>query len=213
MIRKVQETWIWLRKIDESTIKSMYKTLSNDDSEPIPETVKTILVKLTDGSDKTEVDDTIMSSYKERKGKKQINIIIKIYANTTSSTGKFDIFWDAMHKILNDGSVPHERRHGTTVYKSDNIISIRHVREDTMKLLGDKGALPNIPSEEWIRLQFTPTNPRANVSSRFTQRFNMKMCLQTRLTRKYHPDQKYGCVLFKYFKAFCVLHREHTNLF
>ena len=119
-----------------------------------------------------------------------------------------------MHKIINDDSVPHERRHGTTLYKTKNIVSIRQIREDTVKLLAKNGEnYTDIPSDEWIRLQFTPTNPTATVSSKFTKRFNIKMEIQTRLTRKYQPDQKYGCVLFKYFKSFRVLHREHVNFF
>lgn len=39
------------------------------------------------------------------------------------------------------------------------------------------------------------------------------MGLQTRLIRKYHLDQKYGCVLFHYFKEFSVVFRRFISLY
>ena len=72
--------------------------------------------------------------------------------------------------------------------------------------------MPNIPCEEWIRLQFTPSNIWRYRNKNFTMRFDIKMRLQKRLCRKSHPDQKYGCVLFNYFKEYSIKHRDDVCL-
>ena len=63
---------MWYKKMDVSIIKAMYKAFSTDDSTPKDEIVKTILSRMTDGSDAEVLKDTIMSSYKERTGKSKL---------------------------------------------------------------------------------------------------------------------------------------------
>ena len=98
-------------------------------------------------------------------------------------------------------TVPHERRHGSAVYRAPACQSLIQLRETTIKYLNDNNIKDfDIPSDEWIRLQFTPSNCWTERSKKFTKRFNVKMGIQTRLTRKHHPDQKYGVFFFNYFK-------------
>ena len=119
--------------------------------------------------------------------------------------GKFDLFWSKMKEVLDDNSVPHDRRHGLTLYRSPGSGSINQRRNHTVELLHKEGQVNfQIPSEEWTRLQFTPANIWSNTAIKYTLRFNIHYGLQTRLTRKHHPNHKYGTVLLIYFKEFSV---------
>ena len=79
-----------------------------------------------------------------------------------------------------------------------------------MKL--ENKSIENIPSEEWLRLQFQPSNKWALTSQKYTHKFSATFVLQTRLIRKYHPDHKFGSVLFIYYKEFCIKYRDHIML-
>ena len=112
--------------------------------------------------------------------------------------------------------IPDERRHGTTLHRAPTFVLIAHLLRkgiERLKKLYTMENIPAIPCLEWLRVQFTPQNPWCKVAYIFTSRFNMKMGLQTRLLRKSHPDQKYGTILFHYFKAFSVMFREESIMF
>lgn len=127
--------------------------------------------------------------------------------------GKFDLFWSKMKEVLDDNSVPHDRRHGLTLYRSPGSGSINQIRNHTVELLHKEGQVDfQIPSEEWTRLQFTPANIWSNTAIKYTLRFDIQWGLQTRLSRKHHPDHKYGTVLFIYFKEFAVKFRVYISL-
>ena len=64
-------------------------------------------------------------------------------------------------------------------------ISIRDLRETITKQLEAKYGFPlplniRLPCEEWIRLQFWPTNPTAAAAMHYTGRFNIKYQVQAR---------------------------------
>lgn len=67
-----------------------------------------------------------------------------------------------------------------------------------------------VPSAEWIRLQFWPSNPYANVAVRHTGRFNLKFKVQSRLLRATHEDCHYVAALYKYEKTMAILLRDHS---
>ena len=56
---------------------------------------------------------------------------------------------------------------------------------------------PELPSNEWIRLQFAPQNPYASTALRHTE---IKFAVQRWQLRKEHPDSKYIMILVKYVK-------------
>ena len=119
-----------------------------------------------------------------------------------------------MQVVLDDNVIPHERRHGSMLYKSPGSGSIAQIRTTVIELLHKEGEVDvQIPSEEWTRLQFTPANMWCNTAIKYSLRFDIHYGLQTRLTRKHHPDHKYGTVLFIYFKEFAVKFRIHISLF
>lgn len=116
---------------------------------------------------------------------------------------KFTKFWEALQSLLDDhAAVSEERRQSTVSCISPLCVSLRDLIEQVKAKL--RTTFPDddvlIPSYEWIRLQFTPRNPRAKVAANFTSRFNVKFAIQKRLLRKSHPDQHYGAKVVCYFK-------------
>ena len=67
-------------------------------------------------------------------------------------------------------------------------------------------------SEEWIRLQFCPSNPFANSALRHTGRMNIKYAVQARQLRKDHPDSHYVNTLLQYAKNFTVKNRSVAQM-
>jgi len=57
-----------------------------------------------------------------------------------------------------------------------------------------------IPSNEWVRLQFSPKLANSNRALSHTGKFQMRHKVQLRSMRKAHPDSHYTAALFKYFR-------------
>jgi hypothetical protein len=94
-------------------------------------------------------------------------------------------------------------------------ISIRDLREIIINRLEAKYSVPlppnvNIPSNEWIRLQFWPTNPTSIRAMHYTGRFNIKYQIQARQLRKNHPDAHYCACLFHYLREFAIVYRDYV---
>ena len=94
-------------------------------------------------------------------------------------------------------------------------ISIRDLREIIINRLEVKHSIPlpsniNIPSNEWIRLQFWPTNPISARAMHYTGQFNIKYQIQARQLRKDHPDAHYCACLFHYLREFAILYHEYV---
>ena len=68
-----------------------------------------------------------------------------------------------------------------------------------------------VPSVEWLRLQFWPRNPYSTAALRHTGRINLKFGVQIRQLRHKHVDSKYVSVLLQYLKDFCVQERDIVN--
>ena len=88
-------------------------------------------------------------------------------------------------------------------------LSVRDLHEiiiERLKILHND-PLPftiHIPSEEWIRLQFCPTNATTTQSIHHTGQFNVKFKVQSRLLQKNSDDAHYCAALFRYFREFCI---------
>jgi hypothetical protein len=96
-------------------------------------------------------------------------------------------------------------------------LSVRDLREIIVERLNiiHNNSLPStiyIPSEEWIRLQFCPTNATITRSIHHTGRFNVKFKVQSRLLRKNSDDEHYCAALFRYLREFCIKYHQWTCL-
>ena len=110
------------------------------------------------------------------------------------------MFWEELSKFLEEiNPAVDDRRHGETLHMPI-AVSIRHLREVIIERLMQRfpGQEKNIPSEEWIRLQFWPKNPFSCSALRHTGRFGVKFSVQIRQLRKDHPDAKYCSVILKH---------------
>ena len=69
-------------------------------------------------------------------------------------------------------------------------ISVHHLQELIKKRLEETFPVstPAIPSQEWICLQFSPSNPFTEKALRNTGCFSVKFGIQIRQLRKDHPD-------------------------
>ena len=70
----------------------------------------------------------------------------------------------------------------------------------------------HIPSDEWVRLQFCPTNATTTRSMHNTGKFNIKFKVQGRLLRKNSDDAHYCAALFRYLREFCIQYNQWTCL-
>ena len=97
---------------------------------------------------------------------KNPDIICDLRANNGFQGTIFDDFWDAMQEYFNDVlPAVHERRTRQIMYMPI-AISVRDLREAVIEILKEKNNQEtfekiNIPSIEWIRLQFQPKNQYA----------------------------------------------------
>lgn len=121
----------------------------------------------------------------------------------------FQLFWDELAKYFDEyEAAVHERRHGSTLYLPA-AISV----EDLRTMISER--LPQdtpIPSNEWIRLQFCPSNPYAISALRYTGKFNMKFQVQRRQLRGSHVDAKYGTYQYRLLKCFALTNKANTTL-
>ena len=90
-------------------------------------------------------------------------------------------------------------------------ISVRHLHELIKKRLEEKFLVstPAIPSQEWICLQISPSNPFSEIALRYTGRFNVKFGIQIRQLRKDYPDSHYVSALLRYVKDFSIEYRNN----
>ena len=126
--------------------------------------------------------------------------------NGRPGSTKFDAFWDEVNKFVLENAAVQERRHGDCLY-----LPVAMSVDDLRNMV--VGRLPEgipIPSAEWIRLQFWPSNPYANVAVRYTGRFNLKFKVQSRLLRATHEDCHYVAALYKYEKHMAIMLRDHS---
>ena len=108
-------------------------------------------------------------------------------------------FFTVCEQVIHDWVAEDDRRHG--VAHLSKFISIRDLHEEV------KGrCAPDVlvPSQEWLRLQFLPTNPSAASAIHYTGRLQVKFAVQSRVLRRDHEDNHYAAAVFKYLRAMAV---------
>ena len=95
-------------------------------------------------------------------------------------------------------------RHGTT---SDTPIawSVPQLIKDVVQHAASSTPLTEItadeiPSEEWVRLSFSPSNPWIKTSAAYTCRFDLHFKVLSRGATTDHPDGAYAARILKYWK-------------
>lgn len=178
-------------KIPKMVLRSIFRELSGDCSS-------------SETSDQHAIDERV-AEFLVTSDDPSILLDMRVLNGKPGST-KFDVFWDEVDKVVVENAAVHERRHGECLYLPI-AMSIEDLRTTVLSRLPE--GTP-IPSAEWIRLQFWPSNPYASIAVRYTGRFNLKFKVQSRLLRSSHEDCHYVAALYKYQKSMAVMLREHS---
>ena len=92
-------------------------------------------------------------------------------------------------------------------------ISVKDLVQIIIERLENKyGVIPNnieIPSTEWVRLQFWPKTEFSE--NRYTGRFQIRYMIQARQIQKFHVDSHYCSALWRYLRELVIKFKEFTN--
>ena len=123
---------------------------------------------------------------------------------------KYQQFWDGAKAFLNEQSLnaADSRRHGAVTHMAA-AISVRDFVEQVRKRL--PGDTP-IPSVEWVRLQFWPSNAYNKVAENYSGRLDVKHMVQSRHLHHSHPDAHYAAAAFRHLREFAVDYAKYATL-
>ena len=150
--------------------------------------------------DEAQVDERL----KEALDLEDFEVIVDLRELNEGQASKYDQFWTKCAAYLSETSAVQERRHGDICFMA-KAISVRDLIEQVSKRC--EPGTP-IPSDPWVRLNFSPRNPRAKVAECYCGKLKIKHVIQKRLFRKSHPDQHYCAALFRYQRELAVQFRE-----
>lgn len=170
-------------------LRDIYKELTNDHSASHDLPTLELDLRLQEALDSQDPD-----------------LIVDLRSLNSDGSDRYAVFWEHMEKYINDMSAVHERRQTTVGYLAV-ALSTRDLIEQVTKLCPDGTPIPSI---SWVRYQFHPKNPRSVAARRFKKRFNLKLMVQQRLLRAWHPDAHYCAAYLKYLKEFAVLNRDRS---
>jgi len=122
----------------------------------------------------------------------KILIIVDLREFNGRKTDNYKVFWEHCESYLQDCTAVHEHCHDSVVYMA-KAISVRDLIAQVKERCPE--GTP-IPSESWVRFNFSPQNPRERVSKLYHGRLGAKRVVQKRLMRKYQPDSHYASALF-----------------
>ena len=178
-------------KTPKMVLRNIFRELTSDPS-------------AASSSDEAEIDDRV-AHFVLLADDPDVILDLRVLNGQPGST-RFDLFWNECQKFFDEHvAAVSERRHGEYLYLPF-AISV----EDLLQQV--KARLPvdtPIPSSEWLRLQFWPTDPYTARALHHTGRFGIKFKVQSRLIRADHPDAKYAAMQYKYLKHFAVKHQKY----
>lgn len=149
MRREFLDEYNRLAKISPMILRNIYRTLLHDNTS-------------ASYSSEAEVDQRIARAVLEIDDPEVVLDLRRSNGNPKSNL--FDSFWDELQCYLDEiAPAVDERRHGDILHMPF-AISIRHLREIITQRLQQKfqDDVPAVPSSEWLRLQFWPTNQFSN---------------------------------------------------
>lgn len=134
------------------------------------------------------------------------DVIVDLRENNGRKSDKYKVFWECLARYLRDSTAVHERRQGN-VTSIVNAISVRDLIQEVSKLCPNE----QVPSKQWVCLEFYPENPHTKVSSHYNSRFEGKMMVQKRQFRKDHVDTHYCTAIFRYMQEYAVHYLEVSS--
>ena len=107
---------------------------------------------------------------------------------------------------LSECTAVHQHRHDEVTYMTKEI-SVHDLVEQVAKRCPESTA---IPSEQGVRLQFWPKNPRMKATSQYTKRLPVKITVHKRQFSQNHMDSHYCAAIFRYVCQYAVLFRDSS---
>ncbi|PKY18698.1 hypothetical protein RhiirB3_492222 [Rhizophagus irregularis] len=135
------------------------------------------------------------------------------HLNSGPTNCKYDTFWNYGKKYfestINETVLAVDERRHDMIQHLAQAISIRDLRQQVANLCP-----PNteIPSEQWLRLQFWPRNPTYLSSLKYTGILDAKFMVQSRQLRNNHIDNHYASALFRYLKELAITFKDYSWL-
>lgn len=169
-----------------AALRELYRQATNDQSASLTTSEEHLDARLREAMEMEDPD-----------------LIIDLRENNGRNTDTFKVFWECMERYLNETTAVQERRHGNVAFMA-KAISVRDLVQEVAKMCPGKP----IPSEQWVRLQFFPKNPRAKAASQYRSRFKVKMMVQKWQFRLTHPDSHYCAAIFRYMREYAIFYRE-----
>lgn len=154
--------------------------------------------------DESQIDARV----KEALDAEDIDIIIDLREMNEGRAAKYDDFWAMCSEYLSECTAVPDRRHGNFCFMA-KAVSVRDLIQQVKLKCAPETP---IPSESWVRRNFSPRNLRVKSSQHYTGVLKVKHMVQKRLFRKAHPDEHYCSALFRYQREFAVKFR-HNSIF
>ena len=134
-------------------------------------------------------------------------IMMDLRHMNASKSDKYSVFWTHCRTFINECTAAHERRHETVTYMA-TAISVRDLVDQVAKSCPE--GTP-IPSEQWVRLQFCPKNPRTKAAAQYRKQLPVKMMIQKRQFRQNHVDSHYCGAIFRYIREYAIMLRNLSH--
>ena len=125
-----------------------------------------------------------------------VEVLPDLRALNSGQATKYEYFWKECEKILTEdiGITVDDRRHGTITHLARAI----SVRDFVQQVKNKCPEGTEIPSQEWVRLQFWPKTPLAKSSLHHTRQFQIKFMIQQRQWRHQHVDSHYASAYYRF---------------
>ena len=136
------------------------------------------------------------------------DLLVDLRELNSNQSDKYKVFWEQCHSYLQECTAVHERRHDSATYLA-KALSVRDLVEQVSKKCPQ--GTP-IPSQQWVRLQFCPRNPRTKTAALYRKRLPVKMMVQKRQFRKGHVDEHYCAAIFRYLREYALQFRNESLL-
>ena len=137
------------------------------------------------------------------------DVIVDLREHNEGRPEKYQLFFEKAKEYIDnvvETAVP-DRRHDPVSHLA-TAMSVKDFRARISETCPEG---TEIPSKQWLRLQFAPKTPTARSSLQFTGKLDVRFAVQSRQYRKQHQDMHYASAIFRYQKEMAVKFREHTT--
>ena len=135
-----------------------------------------------------------------------LDVIVDLREVNEGCVAKYDIFWGKCAEHFSESTAVPEWHHGDVCFMA-KAISVRDLTEQVSKRCPPG---TSIPSESWVRLNFSPKNPREKVSENYYGRLKVKHAVQNTFSGS-HPYEHYCASLFRYQCEMAVKYRDLSS--